>query len=446
MRSMDAGPYDLLLRNAHVLTMDPLRMQHASGFVAVRGSDIAAAGPMDACPPLPSARQTIDCTGCVVLPGLINAHTHLAMAYFRGMADDLPLEVWLEQHIWPAEAQHLSPQFVYESTLLGAAECLKGGVTCVNDMYLFAADAARACADAGLRAFVGEGVLDAPTPSAPTPEHGLRLTRELIAAYLGHPLITPTVCPHAPYSCSVELLKALHSIAQEHGLLLHTHLSESFAEGDRIAWAPDTQSPPHALQAIGVLGPRMIAAHCVWVDDHDLRHMREGGCSVAHCPTSNLKLGNGIAPVHGMLEAGVSVGVGTDGAASNNNLTLWEEIHLAALLAKGVYKSPEVVPAPTALSFATSMGAAALKADRIGVIAAGMLADLIVVEMDELHLAPLHPRADAVYSHLVYSAQAAGVRDTIVGGQVLMRERRLTKLDEEALKARAQQWVSEHCG
>jgi 5-methylthioadenosine/S-adenosylhomocysteine deaminase len=438
---MEGPGYDLLLKHAQVLCMDAALTHYPDAFVAVKGADIAALGPLSVLPAGASAAAEIDCAGCVVMPGLINAHTHLPMVYFRGMADDLPLTTWLEQHIWPAEAKYLNPDFVYEATLLAAAECLKGGVTCVNDMYLFAFDVARACADAGLRAFVGEGVIDLPTPSAPTWRDGVRLARELIAAYAEHPLITPTVCAHAPYTCSEDLLQTLHGLAKQHGLLFHTHLSETFDEADRIAWARDAESSAHALLRLGVLGPRMIAAHCVWVDDHDLHHMQECGCAVAHCPTSNLKLGSGIAPVHSMIEAGVAVGLGTDGAASNNNLNLWEEVHLAALLAKGVYKNAEVVSAPVALSFATAQGAAALGAAHTGTLAPGKRADIIVVELDALHLTPRYPGPAGVMKHLVYSAQMSGVRDTIVHGQVLMRERQLTRLNEAELKAKAQAWV-----
>lgn len=441
---MSGHSYDLLLTGAHVLCMDGAGTQYPDGYVAVRGGGIAAVGPLSALPPDAATTQRIDCTGCAVLPGLINAHTHLPMSYFRGMADDLQLMDWLEQHIWPAETRHLNPEFVYEATLFAAAECIKCGVTCVNDMYLFAADVARGCADAGLRAFVGEGVINYPTPSAPTWRDGVRLTRELISAYAQHPLITPTVCAHAPYTCSVELLQSLHGLAEQHGLLFHTHMSETFDEADRIDWAPNEESPVHAMQRVNVLGPRMIAAHCVWVDDHDLHHMQEFGCAVAHCPASNLKLGSGIAPVHSMVEAAVPVGIGTDGAASNNNLNLWEELHMAALLAKGVYKSAEVVPAPVALSFATSQGAKALGADHIGTLAPGKRADIVVVDLDGLHLAPRYPHATAVMGHLVYSAQAADVRDTIINGEVLLRDRKLTRLDEAELKAKARAWVARY--
>jgi len=441
---MEGEKYDLLLTHAHVLTMDEAGTQQPNGFVAVRGNSIAALGAMADCPPNGQAGETIDCAGCVVLPGLINCHTHLPMVYFRGMADDLPLMDWLKRHIWPAEREFLDPQFVYDATRLAVAECLRSGVTCVNDMYIYAADVARACVDSGLRAFIGEGVVDAPTASAPTWRDGLRLTEELIAQYKGHPMITPTVCPHAPYSCPPELLTALHGVAQQHGLLYHIHLHESEAEPDSIEWGKDDESPLHSLKRIGVLGPRMVAVHCVWISDHDVTHMHEFDCGVAHCPTSNMKLGNGIAPVHSMIEGEIPVGVGTDGAASNNNLNLWEEIHLAALSAKAVYKNPEVVPAETALSFASRRAAQLLHADHIGVIEAGRRADLAVVEMGRIYQAPLFHHEDAIYSQLVYSTQGGDVRDTIVDGKVLMRDRRLTQLDEMELKAKAQAWVDQH--
>ena len=437
---MDSERYDLLLKNAHVLCIDAEQTEYAPGFVAVKDGLIAALGPMAACPPQ-GAREEIDCSGCALLPGLINLHTHLPMVYFRGIADDLPLTEWLEQHIWPAESRFLNPDFVYQATLLAVAESLKCGVTCVNDMYLFAHDVGRACADAGMRAYVGEGVMSFATPSAESPAAGLRLTRELIAAYDGHALVTPTVCAHATYTCDEPLLQELHALAQEHGLLFNIHLHETFDETDRTSWAVTDESPVHALKRIGVLGPRLIAAHCVWVDDHDLHHMYESGCAVAHCPTSNLKLGSGIAPVHSMTEAGVPVGVGTDGAASNNNLNLWEEIHLAALLAKGVYKSANVVPAATALAFATSQGAQALCASHFGSLVVGKQADMITVRLEGIHLTPVFPRPNSLAGSLVYGAQGSDVRDTIVAGRVLMRNRQLTQLDEEALKAQAQAWV-----
>jgi len=438
---MEGASYDILLLNAHVLTMDAAGTQYPQGFVAVTGREIASLGPMEKCPPPESVRETIDCAGCVIMPGLVNCHTHLAMNYFRGMADDLPLVEWLEKHIWPAEAKYLTPDFVYDATLFAAAECLKCGVTCVNDMYIFAADVARACADAGLRAYVGEGVIQYPTPAAPTWEDGKRLTEELIAKYQGHELITPTVCAHAPYSCTPEILKTMHGVAQEHELLFHTHLHESEDEPDRIEWGKTDESPLHSLLRIGVLGPRMVAAHGVWLSDHDIKHMHDYNCGVAHCPTSNMKLGNGIAPIHSMIEGEIPVGVGTDGAASNNNLNIWEEIHLAALASKSVYKNPEVVPAEAAVGFATCNAARLLCTDQIGSLAAGRCADIVVVDMSGLHHAPRYSHPQAVYSRLAYTAQAADVRDTIANGRILLRNRQLTQLDEQELVGKAQRWA-----
>ena len=436
---------DLLLTNAHVLTMDDGAVQFPQGFVAVKGVLIAAVGPMDACPPVSSAAQVIDCAGCAVLPGLINAHTHLPMVYFRSLADDLPLHTWLTEHIWPAEGKHLSPEFCYQATRLAVAECLKCGVTCVNDMYLFAADVARACASGCIRAFISEGVINAPTPSAATWQDGRKLTEALIAEYKDHPLITPTVAAHAPYSCTPELLQDMHGLAQQHGLLFQTHLHETEGEPDLIEWGRQDESPTHSLMRIGALGPKMVAVHCVWVSDHDINHMRERGCGIATCPSSNMKLGSGIAPLHSMVEGGVNIGVGTDGAASNNNLNLIEEIHLAALSSKAVYKNPEVVPAETALGFATRSAAKLLHADdRIGQLKAGLEADIAVIDLGGLHLAPRFSHPQAIYSHLVYSAQGADVRDTIVRGKVLMRNRKLTELDEAELVARAQEWAAKN--
>jgi len=432
--------YDILLTHATVMTMDGIASVIDDGFVAIKDGKIGTLGPA-AQAPADAADTAIDCRGCLVLPGLINSHTHLAMSYFRGIADDLNLDDWLTKHIFPAEAKYLNPEFVYSASLLGLAESFKCGVTCINDMYLFAADVARACQDAGMRAFVGEGVTKFPTPSAPTWKDGVKLTQRLLEQFTGDGLVTATVCPHAPYTCTPEILLELHGLAVEQDALYHIHLHETAGEPDKIDWADAEDSPTHTLMHLGVLGPKAIAAHCVWVDDHDLGHMREGGCSVAHCPTSNLKLGSGIAPVHSMVEAGVSVGVGTDGAASNNNLNIWEEIHLAALLAKGVYKDASVVPATSALGFATCEGARALWAESFGSIETGKLADLIVVELDGLHMTPLYPHPGALESELVYAAQARQVRDTIVNGKVVMRNRELKTLDEEKLAADAQAWV-----
>lgn len=437
---------DLLFTNARILTMDAQATQYESGFVAVQGSKVSGVGQLADLPDHTSATQVIDCSNCVLLPGLINTHTHQPMVYFRGMADDITLMDWLTKHIWPAEAKFLSADFVYQASLLAAAESIKGGVTTINDMYPFAMQVGKACADAGLRAFVGEGVVDAATPSGDNWQAQLSLAQAVFSEFRGHPLVTATACAHAPYSCSIDLLQAVHSLAQENGALFHLHLHETQGEPDMINWSGAGKTPTQALKGIGVLGPKLVAAHGVWLNGQDIKLLRDNNCAVAHCPSSNLKLGSGIAPVHNMVEAGLTVGVGTDGAASNNNLNLWEELTLAAMLAKGRELNPEVIPAQTALRFATSAAAKVLCCDSIGSIETGKQADLIVVELGGLNMVPLYPHGEAIYSQLVYSAQASGVRDTVVAGKILMRKRELLTLDEAELCAKAQEWIAENFG
>jgi 5-methylthioadenosine/S-adenosylhomocysteine deaminase len=443
---------DLLLIGGHVVCMDEAGTQFTDGYLTTRGGRITSVRPLSSYrEPAGLADYTvIDCSGCVIMPGLINCHTHLPMVYFRGLADDLELHTWLTQHIFPAEAKHLSPQFVYEATLLAAAECIRGGVTCVNDMYLFAAEVARALTEAGLRGLVGEGVIDFPTPSAPTPERGIELTLELFHRYGGDDLITPTVCAHSPYTCSPDLLTALHGLAEELDAPFHIHLHETAGEPEMVKWRQDAETPAGALGRIGVLSGRTIAAHSVWVNPQDIAAMAGCGCSVAHCPTSNLKLASGVAPLAALLAAGIDVGIGTDGAASNNNLSAWEELHLAALLAKGVeqpahgtVRNAEAVPARTAVELATRRAARALKRDDIGTLAPGLRADIITVDLNALHLSPLHSHPEAIYSHLAYSTQASDVRDVIVEGRILMRGHQLTTLNRAALLDAAASWVKE---
>ncbi|MDQ3023325.1 MAG: amidohydrolase [bacterium] len=442
----------VILTNGHVLCMDAdgghgvPPHQYPSGYVAIEGGQITAVGPMSDAPK--SAGEVIDCAGCAVLPGLINCHTHLPMVYFRGLADDLPLNQWLTEYIFPAEAKHLSPQFCYNATLLAAAECIRAGVTCVNDMYLFASEVAAALDDVGLRGLVGEGVIGFPTPSAPDWQAGLALSEKLAAEYCGHARIQPTLCAHAPYTCDIDLLSALHSRARELSCPFHIHLHESEDEGGRVNWLMPEESPTYGLYRIGVLSDATICAHCVWLKQNELRLLAKTGASVAHCPESNLKLASGIAPLMPMLTAGVDVGVGTDGAASNNNLDLLAEVRLAALLAKGsedkergMGRTAIAVPARTALELATRRAAAALKRDDIGVLAPGMRADIAVIDLSSTHLTPRYHHDDALYSHLVYAAHSNDVRDTIVEGKLLMRDRQLLTLDEPKLRADAQAWV-----
>ncbi len=436
----------LLLTNAYVLSMDGALRQYASGYVATEGALITSVGPMSECPPASGFTEVLDCRDCAVLPGLINAHTHLPMTYFRGLADDLPLMSWLNDHIWPAEGEHLSPDFCYHATRLACLESIKSGVSCVNDMYLFAASVASAVADSGMRGFIGEGVIQFPTPSAPSWQDGLQLTRELITEYRGHPLVEPSVTCHAPYTCTPEILTTLHGLSREHGLLFHIHLSETRAEQGITEWLQNGESPAAGLARIGVLGPRTLGAHCVWVEQPDMALMATHGCAACHCPTSNLKLASGVAPTVAMLEAGVNVGLGTDGAASNNNLDMWEELHLASLLPKGILLDAEALPAQQAVRLATSGGAAALGDKRIGVLEGGRLADICVINLATPHTTPRYTHESAIYSYLAYSSQAADVKHTIVNGRLLMRDREVLSLNEAAVLREATDWLAGGAG
>lgn len=436
----------LLLAGGHVVCMDELGRQYPGGFVAVEGSRITALGPAAEAPHA-AGWELIDCAGCIVMPGLINCHTHLPMVYFRGLADDLPLHEWLTQHIFPAEGRHLSADFVHQATLLAAAECILSGTTCVNDMYLFELEVAHALDRAGLRGIVGEGVIGFPTASAPSWQDGLRLSLELAADFAGHARIQPGFAAHAPYTCDVELLSTLYNTAKSKDALFHIHLHETHAEPGMMGWALEGESPTAALRRIGAFGERLIGAHGVWLSEDDISLLAAGGCSIAHCPCSNLKLASGIAPVPELLAAGVPVGLGTDGAASNNNLNLFEDLHTAALLPKGAHRDPSRLdatrlPARTAVELATRLAAKALKRSDIGLLAPGMLADIIVLDATAPHLSPRYSHEGAVYSHLAYSAQASDVRDVIVHGTELMRSRRLLTLDAAALSRQAQQWVA----
>jgi 5-methylthioadenosine/S-adenosylhomocysteine deaminase len=441
--------------------MDSALTVHDPGYVAVRDGLVIAVGAVGGtighCPDSgfgeqPHPATTIDCTGCIVLPGLINCHTHLPMVAFRGLADDLPLMEWLTKHIWPAEARMLSPQFCRGATLLAAAECVRGGVTCVNDMYLFEAAIGDALEQAGLRGIIGEGVIKYPTPSAPDWRAGRVLTTDLLAQYTGHSLIEASVTCHAPYSCTPEILQAMHALACEYSALFHIHLHETHSEPAQIDWLRDAETPTAGLARLGVLGPRTLAAHCVWCNPDDIALLAEHRCGVAHDPQSNLKLASGVMPLTAMLDAGVAVGIATDGAASNNNLNLWEELQLAALLAKGAAHcagtdgglpllDARAVPACQAVALATRDAARALGRRDIGTLAPGLRADICVVDTRAPHLQPRHPGAGSAYALLAYSAQSSDVRDVCVEGKLLMRGRQLLTLDADEAAARVQRMI-----
>jgi 5-methylthioadenosine/S-adenosylhomocysteine deaminase len=426
---------DVLLTNATVLTMDERFTVHAESGVAVAGDSIAAVGP-DAL--TYQARDTIDCGGRVVMPGLVNAHTHVPMSLLRGLADDLKLDVWLMGYMMPVEREFVSPEFVRLGTRLGCAEMIRSGVTCFADMYYFEDAVAEATVEAGLRALCGQTVLRFPAPDATSYEEGLARTREFVQRWLGHPLIVPAPAPHAPYTCTPEILRTCAELAAEFDVPLHIHLSETLFEVEESRRVHGAPVIPWVKKQ-GLFGAKVLAAHCVHVDDGEMRALKSAKAGVAHNPASNLKLGAGVAPVARMLDLGIDVGIGTDGPASNNDLDMFEETRLAALLAKGISGDPTAVPARQALAMATRLGARALHMEHLtGTLEAGKRADLIVLELDRLHSIPeFHRDPNAVYARIVYTSKSTDVRDVMCNGRWLMRDRALLTVDEAGLRRAA---------
>ena len=426
-------PCDFVLTNAHVVTMDEPYNVYPSGSVAIGGGTIQAVGRLG---PEYDAVETIDCRGRVVMPGLVNAHTHAPMTMLRGLADDLRLDVWLLGYMMPVERAFVRPDFVALGTKLACAEMIRSGTTCFADMYYFEESVAQAAADAGIRAVCGQTVLKFPTPDASSFEDSLARARDFIVRWKDHPLVVPAIAPHAPYTCTVEILRSCAELATELDVPLLTHLAETALEVDQSRREHGMPVVPWVMKQ-GLFGARVVAAHCVHVDEGEMRSLKNAKVGVAHNPTSNLKLGSGVAPVAKMMALGLMVGIGTDGAASNNDLDMFEEVRLAALLAKGVNGDPTALPAREALAMATRVGAQAVHLGAItGSLEAGKRADLIVVDVDQLHNVPGFGRDhNAIYSQLVYAAKSTDVVDVICDGQWLMRDRRLLTLDEDALRA-----------
>src|SRR5437899_5508679 len=427
---------DTLLINATLLTLDRSFTIHRSGAVAIAGDSIAAVGPGAE---TYAAADTIDCGGRIVMPGLVNAHTHVPMTLLRGLADDLRLDVWLMGYMLPVEREFVSPDFVRLGTGLGCAEMVRSGVTCFADMYYFEDAIAEATAEAGMRALCAQTVLRFPTPDAASYEESVARARDFIVRWRGHPLIVPAPAPHAPYTCTPEILRACAELAVEFDVPLHIHLSESVQEVEDSRRVNGMPVVPW-VKKHGLFDAKVLAAHCVHVDDGELRTLKNVGAGVAHNPTSNLKLGAGIAPVARMLELGLNVGIGTDGAASNNDLDMFEETRLAALLAKGISGDPTALPARDAVAMATCLGARAVHLDRItGSLEPGKRADLIVIDLDRLHNVPAFDRdPHGIYARIVYAAKSTDVVDVICNGAWLMRDRALLTLDERALREAAQ--------
>jgi 5-methylthioadenosine/S-adenosylhomocysteine deaminase len=427
----------LVVIGGTVLTQNATHQVLSPGAVAIDGSDIVAVDTPAAIAAKFAAGETIDARSDVVLPGLINTHTHAPMVLYRGLADDLALMEWLQKYIFPAEAKTVSPEMVRVGTRLAALEMIESGTTTYTDMYYFEEEIARVTREAGLRGVLGQSVIQFPVPDAKTPADALARAEAFIREFKDDALIVPAVAPHAMYTNDRSTLEACAALARKYGVPLLTHLAETEDE-IRIARERYQTTPTAYLESIGFWGPRTLAAHGVWVTDADIDILRKHDVGVAHNPESNMKLASGVAPVTKYLKAGVALGLGTDGAASNNDLDMFEAMRQAAFLAKLSTKDPTSVPAETALDLATIGGARALgMAKQIGSLEPGKRADLIAVAMSAARQTPMY----APVSHLVYVTRGDDVRTTIVNGKVLMKARQVRTLNRPAVIADANRFA-----
>lgn len=415
------------------MTMDAQRRVIEDGAVAVAGGRIVAVGTRAEVSRRFTAREVIDARGAAVIPGLINGHTHIPMALFRGIADDLDLNEWLTKYIFPAEAKNVTEEFVRAGTQLGLAEMIRGGTTTYCDMYYFEDAIAEETERAGVRGLLGETVIDFPVADNKTWPAAMAYAERFVARWKGNRLITAAIAPHAPYTVSEAHLKEVRAFSDRTGAPVVTHVAETRKEVEDVTRDHGT-SPVEYLARIGFLSPRTVAAHTVHLTEGEIGLLKQHGVGSIHNPQSNMKLASGVAPVPQMMRAGVLLGLGTDGAASNNDLDMWEEIDTAAKLHKLSSGDPKVVTAEEALALATIGGARALHMDAdIGSLEEGKRADLVVVGLDSLHQTPRY----SVYSHLVYATKASDVRTVVIEGRVVMRERRLLTLNEALIKQKA---------
>jgi 5-methylthioadenosine/S-adenosylhomocysteine deaminase len=434
---MNPQSADILISNGFVLTMNGSGDIIQNGTVVIKEDTIAAVGNTNECAGWKAA-QTIDADGGIIMPGLINTHTHAAMTSFRGIADDLPLMTWLDDHIFPAESK-LNDQKVYTGTLLACAEMIMSGTTCFCDMYLFEDAVAQAAKDTGMRAVVGEVLYDFDSPNYGPIDKGFEYTQKLIGKWKDDPLIIPAVEPHSPYLCAPELLQKAFSISRSHDVPMIIHLSETQSEVQGIKEKYDCTPVEHLAQ-IGVLGANVVACHCVVLSKNDIDLLNRHEVKVSHCPESNMKLASGIAPVPNLLNEAVCVGLGTDGCASNNNLDLFLEMDTAAKLHKVNTLDPTVLDAPTVLRMATVQGAKTLGIENVvGTLEPGKKADVIVIDTRKPHLTPMYNPT----SHVVYAARGSDVSTSIINGRIMMQDGKLLSLDLEKAMADVNQIAEE---
>lgn len=433
---MDA---DTLFTGGTVVTMDAQRRVIRDGAVAVRGGRIVAVGKLEDVRTHWAAREIRDCSGCIVMPGLVNTHTHLPMSLLRGLVDDLRLDVWLYGYMLPVEREFVEPHFCRVGTLLSCAELIRSGVTCLADMYYYEDTIAETVAEVGLRGVCAETIMRIPTPDAGSYDESLDYAHRYVEKWQGNPLITPAFGPHSVYLCTPEILHAISMLSLKYDVPQLIHIAETELEVRELV--EKLGEPPVVwMQKQGLLVGKMLVAHGVHLADAEMRLLAERHIGVAHNPTSNLKLASGVARVTALRQAGVAVGLGTDGCASNNDLDMFEEMRLAALLPKGVSGDPTAVPARTAVEMATIEGAKSLYLESdIGSLEPGKWADIVVVDLSGVHETPRFALSDNnVYSQLVYAAKSSDVRDVAVAGRFLMRDGELLTVDVVGVQAEAE--------
>ena len=427
---------NLLVTGGTVVTMDAQRRVIENGAVAVVGDSIVAVGTSTDLEGRYEAAKTIDAHGAIVMPGLINGHAHAAMSLFRGIADDLSLEDWLHKYIFPAEARNVTEDFVAWGTRLGILEMLRGGITTYADMYYFEDAVARVTKEAGMRGVLGETIIDFPAPDNKSVPQALEYTQKYLDRWKGDSLIVAAVAPHSMYTCSEKTLQNAAALARRNHAPILIHIAEApfEAEQSRNKYG---LSPVAYLARAGVLGPDVVGAHCIWVDHADIATLTHFGVGCIHNPSSNMKTAAGVMPVVEMLAAGEAIGLATDGAASNNDLDLFEEMDLAAKLQKVARMDSRALPAEQVVEMATITGARALHLEKqIGSLEAGKKADLILVDTTAPHATPMYN----VYSQLVYALKAGDVKTVVVGGKIVMQDRQMLTLDEKEILAKAQDY------
>ncbi len=425
---------DLIIRNTEILTMDPDFSVFNPGAIAISGTSILAVGLETEILSDYSSSSVIDGKGKIMMPGFVNAHTHVPMTLLRGLADDLRLDVWLMGYMMPVEREFVSPDFVNLGTRLACAEMIRSGITSFADMYYFEEEVAKATAEIGMRAVCSQTVLKFPTPDSQFFEESLEMSRDFISRWKSHDLIVPSVAPHAPYTCTAEILHASAALAAEFDVPLHTHLAETSVEVENMRRENRMPVIPYVKKQ-NLFDAKVLAAHCVHVDDGEIHTLHHAGAGVAHNPSSNLKLSSGVAPVKRMLEVGLNVGIGTDGPASNNDLDMFEEMRLTSFLQKGFSGDPTALPARTTLLMATRLGAQAMHIGHLtGSLERGKRADLILIDVNPLHNSPrFRHDPNGSYAQIVYASKATDVQDVMVNGKWLMRDQQLLGLDEENL-------------